>query len=440
MSSMDPRTRVAEALACVVQREGMWPTGDLARLRNQVLDESGGDLRPLVAFVMQLAELGVPDAITASRVGDSATWLRTRRRLALSLTTERFFLPEMARWGVDCWGMALGAPGAALVPTAPPLPRGQPPSGPSRPGSAPPRYGVARATAASGGTARAAAGARPSPARLTTMPAAPQAHLPGWVKPGKVPPVARWIAGSHLPRPAPAPAINTPFVERYALPLLAALALLALAVMSRMPGIPTTAAVDPIGRRSATVPDTISAVAVPLVPATPPDESTAASSPAPARAAGPLVAGSRPAPAFGPAVRAHGAALEGAFQLTTRRSFVRGESRCATIANRVQWNPRTVEQIVVSDDGRRFTVLTRPGVAGIIDPSGAFQSEVVRGERAGTTSSFRLHGATTAGGFRAVGETRTRTLLKWRDTLDCLFIAEFDGERLVGGSPSVAHP
>jgi len=401
---MDARQHVGLALLRTVRRPGMWPAHDLGVFRNQLLDEAGGDHRIHVSFLVHLAELSVPAAITEALGAGATPWETPRRRLVLRLTTEHFLQPDMAAWGVECWGAALGVPDAVI---GPPVGEGASPSGTpptvarsaAAAALAPPN---AARTVARGSRGPAAAGAtrtrgtpRPSGAAHTT-PGAPGmaiAAVPSWVKPGKVPAVPRWIPGSNVAAHGVLAAPGIQGVERNALIALASLLTLA-ALVVHLTGSSDSR--------------------------TPAGSGDAAAAPAPGAMA----------------VNGDGGAAE-RFRVVVLRSTVDGEARCSAVAARIRWHDERLEDVRISGDGRRFAFLGRPGLEGTIAADGAITSRVVESERDGTRSAFRLWGQMTPTGFRAVAETRTTTLLRWREELTCRFVAEVEGARL---PPPPARP
>jgi hypothetical protein len=97
------RVRVRDALRRLFSG-GEWPFASWTVLQNRLLDEVGGDLRPLVALLVRAGEAGLVDRLPASR----AAWPQVRGALVLSLTNDAFLQPEMARWAVECWAFAAG--------------------------------------------------------------------------------------------------------------------------------------------------------------------------------------------------------------------------------------------------------------------------------------------------------------------------------------------
>lgn len=177
------RVLVRDALRRLVTGAS-WPFPTWTVLQNRLLDEVGGDLRPLVALLVRAGEAGLVDQLPTSR----AAWPQVRGALVLSLTHGAFLQPEMARWAVECWAYAMGVVDAGELTVAA--------DGPPAPGR--------------GATPTPLAAQTPVPARSTTPAAAP-ARVPAQ-GPSQGP---AGIARTPVPRPGPAmvtPAMVTPAV------------------------------------------------------------------------------------------------------------------------------------------------------------------------------------------------------------------------------------
>lgn len=173
VSDLPPDVRTA--LRRVLREWPDWRETPLVRLKNLLLDECGGDARPLITLVVRAAELGVPERLLEwNRQG--APWSSVRGTIVVSLVSDAFLRPEMAAWVTDTWGAALfGGEALGLGDEV-------------IPDLSPPRTGVAAARAAGGGhvvPSSRPAGATSSvqrgrtPARPVTASAAP----PGGVSP-----------------------------------------------------------------------------------------------------------------------------------------------------------------------------------------------------------------------------------------------------------------
>jgi hypothetical protein len=175
-----PRVLVRDALRRLVTG-GEWPFRSWTVLQNRLLDEVGGDLRPLVALLVRAGEAGLVEQLPAT----PAAWASVRGALVLSLTNGAFLQPEMARWAVECWAFAVGAAREEELTVA-----------------ADPRVAEARAAADRAAAVAAAA----------ALAARPVARDPrrGDTSPGAIPPVAGGTGRAPTPRPAVVPARPTP--------------------------------------------------------------------------------------------------------------------------------------------------------------------------------------------------------------------------------------
>ena len=77
-----------------------------------------------------------------------------------------------------------------------------------------------------------------------------------------------------------------------------------------------------------------------------------------------------------------------------------------------------------------FSLVSRPGVRGTVDPDGRFRTEPVRGVRDGVRYWFRMAGQFDAGGFRAETESATDAVLKYGSVQRCRVVAALDARRL----------
>lgn len=193
MSDLPPDVRTG--LGRVVRQWPDWRTAPLVRLKNLLLDECGGDARPLITLVVRAAELGVPDRLLEwNRQG--APWSSVRGTIVVSLVSDAFLRPEMAAWVTDTWGAALfggealglgeevipdlsppragiaaaRAAGGRVVP--PPRPAGAASS--VQRGRTPSRTVTAAAASAGGVSPKATSGGRPA-ATATPIPLIPSA-------------------------------------------------------------------------------------------------------------------------------------------------------------------------------------------------------------------------------------------------------------------------
>jgi hypothetical protein len=131
----DPRLTVAVGLRRLVER-GDWPAERLITFQNLLLDECGGDTRPLVALLMRAVEQGLVDDIAKL---DAVEWEIRRPHFIHWLMANDFVQGDMARWVVNAWAYAFALQAAPWVadPAEPVL---LPPPDPLRPDDVPRRW------------------------------------------------------------------------------------------------------------------------------------------------------------------------------------------------------------------------------------------------------------------------------------------------------------
>ncbi len=193
VSDLPPDVRTG--LRRVLREWPEWRESPLVRLKNLLLDECGGDARPLITLVVRAAELGVPERLLEwNRQG--APWSSVRGTIVVSLVSDAFLRPEMAAWVTDTWGAALfggealglgeevipdlSPPRASVAGTRTTGGRAAPPSRPAgatsnaQKGRTPARTVSAAAAAPGGVSPRATSGGRPS-TTSTPVPLIPSA-------------------------------------------------------------------------------------------------------------------------------------------------------------------------------------------------------------------------------------------------------------------------
>lgn len=104
----EPRLVVALGLRRLIER-GAWPAERLLSFQNLLLDECGGDARPLVALLMRTAEQGIAEDLENI---DKEQWESCRSLYVTRIVSNAFVQGEMARWAVSAWAYAFG-----LIPT-----------------------------------------------------------------------------------------------------------------------------------------------------------------------------------------------------------------------------------------------------------------------------------------------------------------------------------
>ncbi len=102
--SDDSRVAVSRGLRRL-RDDGDWPAASLITFQNLLLDQAGGDTRPLVGLLLRAVEQGVVEELAALPAGE---WERQRSQYVARLIANAFVQPEMARWAVHAWGHAYG--------------------------------------------------------------------------------------------------------------------------------------------------------------------------------------------------------------------------------------------------------------------------------------------------------------------------------------------
>jgi hypothetical protein len=449
---MDARAHVQAGLVRLLTDPAMWPMPDRQRFLHRLLDETGSDHRALAVLLVRAHELGIPAALDAE-AARGRRWGESASPHILALTGEHFIVPDVARWVVESWGKALGH-----FVAAPP---------PPRPAPAPRPAGVSRASSATPSatrTARAATAApRPNPP-----------GTPGWVKPGKIPPVPRYLTAGASAAPPPPGSVRLPFGVALSRGEVAALAVIGLCYLGGMAllwrGMRSVRAADVAaarsdGRTGATASATSAADAAAAVAALraqqradsiarvvraatpmPPVERRVGSAPnvralAPDRIDTPsaLVPDAmRPwRGAFDPA-RA-GELVAGQWRVRADVHAVGGSRSCAAVWASLAPGRESVETLTVAPEAARgtdrpvdFAFASRPGLRGAIRGDGTFESVPLRSTREGVTYQFRMAGRFADGAFEAESETVTGTTLKYGDPQVCSVRSRLSGRRIGG--------
>lgn len=393
---MDPRTHVALALVRLHADPAPLPEIGTLAYRSRLLDETGGDYRPLVMFLLQLAEADIPAQIEEG-AARGERWEETHRRLGLTWAAEHYTQPEMARWGVAAWGAALKRCPVPAEPRAeperPPVSSHVPsPTARGNTGGGgvtftpPSRYQAPAAFSPAATTRRGAivahGGARRGYFNRAEKQALVSIGLTGLVAAGLIaimsPPDNAAVPSARVTVPSP-------------------------------PGGSASSAAIPPGRAAGGLSPaaTIDSVGPPL-PVTPLDPIT-----------------------ISRLTRAEGAALlRGTYRITTRRQGVYGDDRCNALAATIAWNQSAVDTILVDAAAATFRFATRPSLAGTVRSAGVFSSQPIASEKDGTRTTYRLQGQLTPWGFEATSDTRSESTLRWRNTMRCEFVASLSGERM----------
>jgi hypothetical protein len=105
---------------------------------------------------------------------------------------------------------------------------------------------------------------------------------------------------------------------------------------------------------------------------------------------------------------------------------------------------RSEEEITHTPGTARFDLISRPGVRGVLQPGGAFQTMTYFGEHEGVRYSFVMRGAFTPQGFVARTVTATDAVIRYRQRQQCVIAADLVGTRLPprpdSASATVAEP
>jgi hypothetical protein len=453
---MDARAHVQAGLVRLLAGDrSLWPVADRQRFLHRLLDETGSDHRALAVLLMRAHDVGVPEQLERAK-GRGTPWGESASPHIVGLASEHFIQPEMARWAVESWGMALGC---YVAPKPLPAPA-------SRAAAAPWRGGTS-------GTITPPAGAQPARGRPKWQgpPAPNPPGTPGWVKPGKIPAQPRYISGSLV---APPPgAVRLPGGASFTKGELRAIAILGTSYIAGMvllaAGIRSVRA-DEMAQLKAR--EGARAAGAPMLPrvgtaqVTAPTPALRPVRPAP-RATAPVLPPVERRVGSAPNVAALAADAAGndsavlpeamrpwrgiyeparAREIVAGRWQVRGDvhgvggSRsCEAVWRSLSPGRESVESIAVvgrvpGDDpqyGRiEFAFTSRPGLQGTIRADGSFESVPMRSMRDGVRYEFRMAGRFADGAFEAETETVTRTVLKFGDPQVCSVRSRLSGRRL----------
>ena len=395
----DLRVDVRAALERVIADANFWPAADSSRFHNRLLDECGDASRPLVALLVSVMDRGITGRLPAF-CATRGEWERLRGSLVISLATEAFIQSDMAAWAVESWAVALGAIDAELL--LPPV-------------TLAPSRTTTRSAMASGGR--------------THGPQRPAQHASA---PGAAP--ARQNASMSVQR---SPLPSSHWTQRWPLDRILVIGIAVFvtigfgeeywAIRSRresgdlIPPVPAAANETPV----------VAALPVPV-----------AATPAPSAATVP--------PALDTIKLADGRILVGRIELKDGRNVAfsvapsvagryavtrellssGGDASCEQAAAVIRAARPSEETIAHTSGSSDFTLSSRPGVRGHIEPDGRFETPLVSGERDGISYSFRMSGRFTAGGFRAESESATQSIVKYRESQRCRFVAALTGTRL----------
>lgn len=391
------------------------------RQRNELLDETGSDFRPLVDLLLDLGP--VVCAAFATRGPDPLSahdWDAARAPLVHRVVSTRYLQPDVVRWAVDVWGRALGVSplAAAPAPVTTPLQAG-------RHHDAPMRDEPMRASPRSPTRSVAAHPLTAPPAAKTAVPNAPSwAGGPVALGVGaKVSPGTRQAlaASGRLVR-TPVRATGPRFqpIERLAgailLGLLLVVAVSLQVALSRRPPALRPPAVQ-------TRP-----VATPQAPLEAAERAVEADTQAMLSDALVQAAGEALTPPS-PWLRQRGVA--GRYRVTQRIVSVDGSTSCTAVAAALGVG-RTSDEPISHVPGSSTFRLDARGVAGTLSEDGAFVAGPVSGTLNNIPWTFRMRGRFLPDGFTGESQTFTQAIIRWGRTQSCVVTATLDAIRLPG--------
>ncbi len=411
-----------------------------SRQRNQLLDETGSDYRPLVELLIDLGHTARPALQRFAHTPLSASaWETARAPIVHQIVSTKYLQPDVARWAVDVWGRALGVSpvpstremvAAPQVRTAEMVPYGAPTAGKV-------------ATAANATLARATARfgtLPPLTAASTPVPKPARPNAPSWAGGpasfgvgAKVKPGARALLANSGRLVSSAPRIQGPRyqpVERVAAMLfggvLAILVLMEIGATFRARPAPSyTNAI--VTRADAPAPPAATKAILPSA------DSSVARSGSPAAAVAqraPVVgdASAETAPRV-PFASPMTAGVAGRYRVTQRIRSVDGSTSCESVSSALGVGRETEERITHVPGQPTFRIESR-GVTGTLDREGRF----VAGPLSGTTNNipwqFQMRGRFSSNGFTGESQTYTEAILRWGSTQSCVVTADLSAIRL----------
>lgn len=464
----------AHALAEQFAAGVAWPPESPVRFRNVLLDACGSDHRPLVELLLRVGRHGIVNALQALGPTAASAWPSHRTRLVSRACGELFIGADMAAWAVDAWAVALHVvPAPAVQALQREYAERERRAAADRERAEHQHAALARLATASaqrrggaamgpGGVGVAGASAGPSWAG-----GASQGRVGAWKRGKSGPP--RWRVATAAPLPSP----NMPrFFALFAVVLVAmgtvvwgmrslTPALTVVRPMSSLPpvvapgglppaspnGAPTAAAESAetsTGSAAAPADNAApSAGRTSSAPSTPAPDGTPRQSPPPSAAATGVYGGNS---ATGEPIRwlamdpvAHG--VGGTYRVEQRILSVSGSKLCTPVADALGRSVRRTEEEITHTPGTaRFDLISRPGVRGVLQPGGAFQTLTYFGEHEGVRYSFVMRGAFTPQGFVARTVTATDAVIRYRQRQQCVIAADLVGTRLPPRGDSMGAP
>lgn len=450
----------AHALAEQLAAGEPWPPASPLRFRNVLLDACGSDHRPLVELLLRVGRHGIVDALRGLGPTAPSAWPSHRTRLVSRACGELFIGADMAAWAVDAWAVALHVVPAPAVQAL------------QREYAARERRAAAereRAEAQETALARRAAassarhgGATTGAGGLAAAGTGSGAFRAGGTSQGRAGAWRRSTAGplhGRLAAAVPSPAPN--LSRFFASALLVLVAMLGAAWSTRgrtpTPNVPPPIAIAPAAVPVGSVPpsgmpaaraggttstDSIDALATARPTAV---DVSPRQSPSPSSAARGVFDGvsggvsegvsdvhsatGEPIPSWAIDPMAHG--VGGLYRVEQRILSVSGSTLCDPVADALGRSTRRSEEEITHTPGAtQFALISRPGVRGVLQPGGAFQTVTYVGEHEGVRYSFVMRGAFTPQGFVARTVTATDAVIRYRQRQQCVIAADLVGTRL----------
>jgi len=446
---------LAEQLAAGVA----WPPESPLRFRNVLLDACGSDHRPLVELLLRVGRHGIVDALRALGPTASTAWPSHRTRLVSRACGELFIGADMAAWAVDAWAVALRVvPAPAVHALQREYAEREHRAAAERERAEAQSAALARLSASQaarrGGATLGTGGLRVGGAAVGPFSAggAAQARVGPWQRSTSRPP--RWRVATAAPMPAP----NMPrFFALFGLVLVA----MGTAVWSMRSLTPALNVLRPAPRptaapaglpatqaNAAPAPPTADAPSergdtAPRTSAPPGPEDVPRRSPPPTAAAtgayGVNSATGEPIRWWAVDPMAHG--VGGTYGVEQRILSVSGSKLCDPVAEALGRSTRRSEEEVTHTPGAtQFELISRPGVRGVLQPGGAFQTMTYFGEHEGVRYSFVMRGTFTPQGFVARTVTATDAVIRYRQRQQCVIAADLVGTRLPPRADSATAP
>lgn len=436
--------RIAEALReSIAERRIAGSLDDEASwdipARNRLLDACGSDHRPLVDLVLSVGAAVRPRLRAMTQHGASVSltgWERDRAPLVHAVVSSRFLQPDVARWAVDAWAVALGvAPRDVLV--SPLLAAAERADAASRPQGTQTRHAPAATTHVAAtrgatfgvvrpGTTRAGAAARM---------AMPQSSANARQRIG-----AKWPTGQRPPTPFdPLLAQRVRRIEKSAVIVLALLVSGVMALLTKALSTSRTTPTVPVMEsavRAAPGAAPASAPAIAPVPAQSPLVARIATTAASASTMSDAALDSlhdawRATDGFRSAEAARSAVARGVagdYRVAQRVRSVDGSPSCMQVAQALARPLSTLEHIDHEPGASRMSLSSR-GATGTIDATGYF----TLGPREGTTNGVRwrfvMQGRFHPRGFTGESRTETFAVIRWGRTQSCIAVADLVGQR-----------